>query len=109
MAIKTGKVSLKALMENKEKVEKDTLVGVRTQVVGIVKGTSSENGDFVYLLFNDDKFASVPSANVEEFAEYAGNAEDVAEFNAGKYDVIYEKATSKKGREYFTCYLEEHK
>lgn len=108
MAIRTGKFSMKALMEGKVKVAKDDLVGKRSHVVDIIKGSSEDNGDYVYLFLEDLKYVSVPSANLEEFYDYANTPEDADAIRSGAYDVIFEKATSKKGREYFTCYLDEH-
>lgn len=108
MAIRTGNTSIKAIMEGKEKVEKPELVGVKTQVLDIVKGISSENGVFVYVFFADNKYASIPAANIEEFAAYCDDADDLAEIRSGAYDIIYNKTVSKKGRDYYTCYLEKH-
>lgn len=108
MAIRTGKFSMKALMEGKTKVSKEELVGIRSHVVDIIRGTSEENGDYVYLFLDDCKYVSVPSSNIEEFIEYATDAADSDAIRKGLYDVIFEKATSKKGREYFTCYLDVH-
>lgn len=108
MAIKTGKQSMKALMEGKTKVAKENLIGIKSHIVGIVKGTSEDNGDYVYLFLDDNKYVSVPSANIDEFIEYATDSADSDAINKGLYDVIFEKATSKKGREYYTCYLEMH-
>jgi len=108
MAIRTGKFSMKAMMEGKTKVAKESLVGVHTHVIDIIKGTSTENGDYVYLFFENATYVSVPSSNIEEFIEYAESPSDADAIRQGLYDVVFETATSKKGRQYYTCYLDMH-
>lgn len=108
MAIRTGKFSLKAMMEGKTKVAKDELVGKHSHVIDIVKGTSEVNGDYVYLFLEDSKYVSVPAANVDEFMDYASDPADSEAIRKGLYDVVFEKCTSKIGREYYTCYLDIH-
>lgn len=108
MQIKTGKQkSIGDLLEGREKMAKiDAVNASPMKVTGIVKGFSEKGEVFVYLLIEDDKFIAIPSANVDDFAEYADDREASEDFASGNYVVFYERHVSKNNREYFTCYVD---
>ena len=108
MQIKTGKQkSIGDLLEGREKISKDEAVNASPlKVTGIVKGVSEKGDTFVYLLIEEDKFIAIPSANLDDFAEYADDREANEDFASGKYVVFYEKHVSKNNRDYYTCYVD---
>lgn len=108
MAIRTGKKSnIGEAIENREKVEKDTLVGKRTALEDMLYG-SGENGEFVILLLAGDKYVYCATSNIEEFKAYALNEADRADIQKGNYVVVFEKKKAQKTkRDYYICYLED--
>lgn len=107
--IVTGNSSMKALLENKVKLNKEDIVGKPLHLLDIVTGHSEANGDYGYLILDDNQYVSIPSSSFDVFSGYANDNIDIAAIRKGGYDVIFESNTSNKGRQYYICYLEVHK
>ena len=107
--IKTGDNSIKTLLEGKVKLKKEDVIGKPLHLLDIVTGHSDDNGDYGYFILEGNEYISIPSSSFDIFAGYAADAADIAAIRKGNYDVIFNSTTSKKGRQYYTCYLEIHK
>lgn len=107
MAFKRGKTSgIGELLEGYEKIQKPDITEP-ILIDNVVKGVSEDNGLFIYvtgLHAGKKVFVSIPSASVEDFAEIT--AEDVAEIKRDGLRLYVESHTSKKGRLYYTAYID---
>lgn len=107
MAFKRGKTSgIGELLEGYEKIQKSDITEP-ILITNVVKGVSEDNGLFIYVtgLHQGKKvFVSIPSASLEDFAEIT--SDDVDLMVHDKLHLFIESHTSKKGRLYYTAYVD---
>lgn len=107
---KKGKIEgIKEKLEGFVKLDKGSIApGTGVAIADVVKGTSADNGDFIYILgYYAEKpvFVSVPAASLDDFAQIT--PEDVAEIKAAGLKFYVESRTSKANRQYFVAWIDE--
>lgn len=104
---KRGKVlGIREQLKDYERISKEELKG-GLLIDNIVKGVSEENGLFIYVAGTYDGkkvCVSVPSASLNDFKDIDAN--DIEEIRKLKLKFYLESYTSKKGRLYYTAYID---
>ena len=105
---KTGKVmGIKEQLDGFERIKKDQ-VNAPILIQNVVKGYSDENGLFIYVagsMNGMDVCVSVPNASLEVFKDIDAN--DVEEIKSKGLKMYLESHQSKKGRLYYTAYIDQ--
>ena len=104
---KTGKVAgIKEQLDGYERIKKDQ-VKAPIVIENVVKGFSDENGLFIYVAGSMDGVevcVSVPSASLDTFKDIDAN--DIEDIKSKGLKMYIESHTSKKGRQYYTAYID---
>ena len=99
---------IKELLDGYTRINKaDVKAGEGILIENIIKGTSVENGDYVYVTGKyegADVFTAVPSASVNDFLKIT--PEDIEEIKLNKYKMYIESRVSKNGRQYYIAWLD---
>lgn len=86
------------------KVSKEELVNVEKTLKDLIPLTT-ENGQAVAAIFDDDSYTYVPSCDVEwVLNEILTDDVSMAEIHNGEVTIKINKKISKNGREYFTMF-----
>ena len=105
---KTGKVTgIREQLDGYERIQKDQVTSPII-IENVVKGYSDENGLFIYVagLMNGREICvSVPNASLSEFKDI--DARDIEEIRERGLKFYLESHTSKKGRMYYTAYIDQ--
>lgn len=101
--------SIKDVIKGYDKVTKDEAIEKPITIEKVVKGVSEDYGDFIFICGHneDDKkvFVACPKASFSLFEDCTDS--DNEEFARNSYKLVMEKSVSKKGKEYYTCYIDE--
>lgn len=93
----------KNILSGYTKVDKEQLIGQTLTVVDLIK-LNTENGEAVAVIFDDNTFTYLPTADLDYIRnEIMPNEEYMEEIHSG-YAVIIEKKTSKNGRTYYVMF-----
>ena len=87
---------------DKEKFEEPILIE------NVIKGMSDENGLFIYVTGihkGQDVFVSIPAASLDDFKDIT--ADDIEQIRSEGLRLYIEANTSKKGRLYYTAYIDD--
>lgn len=105
---KKGKVrGITEMLQGYEKLMKDQ-VEEPIEILDVVKGMSDENGLFIYVCGihkGAHVYLSVPTSSLETFRDI--DASDLEEIRKERLKMYIESHTSKKGRLYYTAYIDE--
>ena len=105
---KRGKVKgVSEMLEGYEKLMKDK-VEEPIEILDVVKGMSEENGLFIYVCSihkGVHVYVSVPTSSLETFRDI--DTSDLEEIRKERLKMYIESHTSKKGRLYYTAYIDE--
>lgn len=106
---KTGKqAGIKEILTGYDKVSKDSVVATPIIIERVVKGTSAEYGEFVFILGDQNGkkvFVPCPAASKEIFADWSVSDDELME--TGQYKLYMEKLISRNNRDYYICYIDE--
>ena len=109
MAYKKGKPEgIKAKLEGYQKLEKKDIVpGEGILIDNIIKGTSAEYGDFVYVTGSYQAkpvFVTIPAASLPDFWQI--EADDIQTIRENGEKLYIESQHSKNGRDYFIAWID---
>ena len=108
MAFKRGKTKgIGELLEGYTKIQKAD-IEEPILIDNVVKGFSEDNGVFIYVTGTHKSvpvFVSIPAASLDDFTEI--NESDLDEIRSEGLKLYVESHMSKKGRQYYTAYIEE--
>ncbi len=108
MAFKRGKTKgISELLEGYEKIQKCD-IQEPILIDNVIKGYSEDNGVFIYVTGTHQSvpvFVSIPAASVDDFVEITES--DLDEIRSEGLKLYVESHMSKKGRQYYTAYIEE--
>ena len=92
------------VLANYTKVSKEELIGKRIPINDIIL-IDTQNGKTPVVIFDNDKYTYVPSADVDFVIDEIYCDEDEMEnVHNGKYFMHVRKKTSKSGREYYLMF-----